>query len=68
VFKFLGKLWKGKATIIGIATAALGTIGLTDAAHSVVGVSDAVSTIVISVGSILAVFGIGRKAGYAANP
>lgn len=68
MLSFLGKIWKGKATVVGVATAALGAIGMTDAAQQVVGVTDAVSSIVVGVGTVLAVFGIGRKAGYAANP
>ncbi len=62
LLKFLGKLGKGKATAFGIASLVAGVALGSDAAQQVVAVGDAVTNILTEGGTILAAFGVGRKA------
>lgn len=65
--KFLGTVGKGKATIVGIAATVLGILGQQDAVQTLVGVDQGLSQLTMAVGGLLAAFGWGRKAGYAAG-
>lgn len=67
IFKALGKVGKGAASITGAAVAVIGALtqsGLVD--HISVGGVD-VGQVVMGTGVVLAAFGIGRKAGVAAS-
>lgn len=68
MLKFLGKFGKGFATIAGAVTAVLGVATHPDTVvQAVKGIAEHGSAIVAAVGVILAAFGVGRKAGDAAN-
>jgi hypothetical protein len=71
VLKFLGKIGKGLATIVGVVLVG-GGVGAGTVGHGPA-VGDAVNTIatnapalISAIGVLLAAFGIGRKAGVAA--
>lgn len=65
MFKFLGKLGKGLATIVGVTGTATGAVtlelgGLNETLTLVVAILTGLS-------ALLASFGLGRKTGYAAK-
>ena len=63
---FLGKIGKGKATITGIGVLALSLLGKADLAQDIVPVADGLLNVGMSIGGLLATFGVGRKGGVAA--
>lgn len=70
VLPFLGKLGKGKATIAGAVAAITGIgikhfIGDVLTAENLVETIRAVADIITALGTLVAAFGFGRKAGYA---
>lgn len=67
ILRFLGKAGKGAATVTGAAAVILGLVGQTDVAQTVIGVGDGLGQVLVGAGTILASFGVGRKAGYAAK-
>lgn len=71
---FFGKLWKGRATIVGMVTMVAGIVAGAigkDKGEALTAAVDAVTnnlpTIITAVGGLIAVFGGGRKAGVAAS-
>lgn len=72
ILPFLGKLGKGKATVTGAIACALGLttkhfIGDVLTADNFVESIKATAEIIAALGTFVAAFGIGRKAGYAAT-
>lgn len=72
VLPLLGKVGKGKATVVGAAGVVAGALTrgvaphvLTDA--NLVGALHEVAGIVEALGTVVAAFGFGRKSGYAAS-
>lgn len=59
---FLGRLGKGKATIIGVGSIVAAAVLGTEAAEKVIVVGDAVTNILTQGGAVLGAFGVGRKA------
>ena len=62
LLEFLGKLGKGKATIIGVASVVAGAVLGSESAEKVIVVGDAVTNILTQGGAVLGAFGVGRKA------
>lgn len=68
MLKWLGSIGKGFATAVGTITAGVGVVtslighsgAITDAFHTIVASGSAT---IAAVGALLAIFGIGRKAG-----
>lgn len=61
---FLGRFGKGYGTAVGIGVAVVGgVLGRADVAETVQVVGDSAWNVAVGVGSILAAFGVGRKAG-----
>lgn len=67
MLSFIGKLGKGWASIAGAAVTLAGVLFGPEIAQHVSGVSEGVTQLVTSAGALLLAFGVGRKAGYAAN-
>ena len=72
VVPFLGKLGKGKATVIGAVAALAGVatkqfIGDVLTAENLVESIRAVADVITALGTVIAAFGFGRKTGYAAT-
>jgi len=70
VIPFLGKLGKGKATVIGAIAAVTGLgakhfVGDVLTAENLVETIRAVADVVTALGAVIAAFGFGRKTGYA---
>jgi len=70
VIPFLGRLGKGKATVVGAIAAVTGLgakhfIGDVLTAENLVETIRAVADVVTALGTVIAAFGFGRKAGYA---
>ena len=63
MLNFLGKIGKGKATITGIGVLALSLLGKADLAQQVVPVADGLLNVGVSLGGLLASFGVGGKGG-----
>ncbi len=62
---FLGKFGKGYGTLVGVGVAVGSVLGGADVAETIQVVGGSVWNIGLGVGSILAAFGVGRKAGAA---
>lgn len=72
VVPFLGKLGRGKATVVGAVAALAGVatkqfIGDVLTAENLVESIRAVADIITALGTLVAAFGFGRKTGYAAQ-
>lgn len=65
--RMLGGFGKGYATWAGIATVIASQIAGTDAAQKVVEVSETIPQVAMTIGALLATFGIGRKTGFHAS-
>lgn len=70
VLPFLGKLWKGKATIVGDVVAATGIAVVTGSGHvvtdqNIVPILHEVGLILTALGGLISAFGFGRKAAQA---
>ncbi len=63
MLEWLGKFQKGWLTIVGAVVAAVGLFLGADVAGIVQSIADSIWTILLAIGSIVAVLGIGRKAG-----
>lgn len=67
MLSWLGKIQKGRATFTGLAVAVLGMVGQTELAQDIVPISEQAGQLITVVGTALATFGVGRKAGYHAT-
>ena len=65
LFRALGKVGKGAATIAGTATAVIGALTQSGIVERVVIGGVDVGQVVMGTGVVLAAFGIGRRAGFA---
>lgn len=68
----LGKIGKGKATVVGAVTALVGVgakqfVGDVLTAENLVESIRAVADVITALGTLVAAFGFGRKTGYAAQ-
>lgn len=68
MLRFLGRLFKGKATLVGSLVTVVATAAAQSDVGAAIGAVQAHGPAVIAgVGAILTAFGIGRKAGHAAG-
>lgn len=68
MLKILGKVGKGFATVLGIGIVGGGIVsGPGEVAQAVQAIVEHAPAIIAAAGTLLAAFGIGRKAGHAAN-
>jgi len=68
VLRFLGRIFKGKATLVGSLVAVVATLAAkSDVGAALGAVQEHGPAVIAGAGAILAAFGVGRKAGHAAG-